>query len=103
MDTPLKLIKIGNSVGIVFPKALLQQLNVELGDTLYARGTDTEVRLTAIAPDNADKLAMAERIMNEDKGILRSLATAGNFEDQIEVAREVMERRKDALRALAKK
>ncbi len=103
MNTSLKITKIGNSAGLVLPKAILQQLNVGLGDTLHAFATPKGLRLTVVTPQSLDKMAIAEKIMSEDKEILRSLATASNFDDQIEVACAVMERRKTALRALSKK
>jgi putative addiction module antidote len=75
MNMPLKLSKVGNSTGVVFPKELLARLRVELGDTIYASETpDGGVRLTASNPDFEAKMAAAEKIMREDRDILRVLA-----------------------------
>jgi hypothetical protein len=63
----------------------------------------TKLPTAGKAPPSPDKLATAEGIMRQDNAILKSLATAGDIDAQIEVAYEVMERRKGALRALAKK
>jgi putative addiction module antidote len=75
MNMPLKLSKVGNSTGIILPKELLARLRVEVGDTLYATETpDGGVRLTASNPDFEAKMAAAEKIMREDRDILRVLA-----------------------------
>jgi putative addiction module antidote len=66
--------KIGNSAGIVLPKELLARLRIGLGDTLYATESPHGVRLTAADPDFEAKMAAAEIIMREDRGILRVLA-----------------------------
>lgn len=74
MNVPLKLVKIGNSTGIIVPKELLSRLRVELGDTVYATEAPDGVRLTASNPDFAAKMAAAEKIMRQDREILRVLA-----------------------------
>lgn len=73
MNMPLKLIKIGNSTGVILPKEMLARLRVELGDTIYATETPDGVRLTASNPDFEAKMAAAEKIMREDRDILRVL------------------------------
>ncbi|MEA3029801.1 MAG: hypothetical protein QOG13_1126 [Sphingomonadales bacterium] len=74
MNAKLKITKIGNSVGIVLPKELLARLRVGQGDTLYASEAPDGVRLTASDPDFEEKMALAERILREDRDILRALA-----------------------------
>lgn len=75
MNMPLKLSKVGNSTGVILPKELLARLRVEVGDTLYATETpDGGVRLTASDPEFEAKMAAAEKIMREDRDILRVLA-----------------------------
>ncbi len=74
MNASLKLVKIGNSTGIILPKELLARLRVELGDTLYATEAPDGVRLTASNPDFEAKMKLAEKIMREDRDILRVLA-----------------------------
>ncbi len=61
-----------------------------------------EIPAKVVASVSTKRLAMAESIMSEDRALLRSLATAENFDEQIEAARAVMERRKNALGALSK-
>jgi len=74
MNATLKLVKIGNSTGVILPKELLARLRVELGDTLYATEAPDGVRLTASNPDFEAKMKLAEKIMREDRDILRVLA-----------------------------
>ncbi|WP_431471155.1 AbrB/MazE/SpoVT family DNA-binding domain-containing protein [Sphingosinithalassobacter sp. LHW66-3] len=75
MTKPLKLIKIGNSTGVILPKEILARLRVELGDELF--------------------------LTEGPNGITLSAADA-EFEAQMAVARDVMKRRRNALRELAK-
>jgi putative addiction module antidote len=74
MNTELKIRKIGNSAGVVLPKELLARLRVAPGDTIYATEAPDGVRLTAGNPDFEAKMKVAERIMREDRDILRVLA-----------------------------
>jgi putative addiction module antidote len=74
MNTQLKIIKIGNSLGVILPKELLAKLRVELGDSIYATEAPDGMRITASNPDFAAKMAVAEKIMREDRDILRVLA-----------------------------
>ena len=74
MNMSLKVTKIGNSAGIILPKELLARLRVEVGDSLFASESPDGVRLTATDPGFAAKMELAERIMREDRNILRELA-----------------------------
>lgn len=75
LPKPLKLIKIGNSMGVILPKHMLARLGVQVGDEL----SFNEV------PDGFE-------VRRQDDG----------FEEQMKAAREVMARRRKALRELAK-
>jgi putative addiction module antidote len=74
MNTPLKIIKVGNSSAVILPKELLARLRVGQGDTLYATEAPDGVRLSAADPAFEDKMRVAEQIMREDRDILRVLA-----------------------------
>ena len=74
MNAPLKITKVGNSAGVVLPKELLARLRVGVGDTLYVTESPDGIRITAADPDFAAKMAAAERVMREDRDILRELA-----------------------------
>lgn len=75
MNKPLKLIPIGNSTGVIFPKELLRDLGAAQGQSISYVKTPNGIELR---PYDAD------------------------FEQQMEVLREVMRRRRNALRELAK-
>jgi putative addiction module antidote len=74
MNMALKITKVGNSAAIILPKELLAKLRVALGDVVYATEAPDGVRLTATDPGFAERMAVAERIMREDREILRVLA-----------------------------
>jgi putative addiction module antidote len=72
--TRLKIRKIGNSLGVVLPKDVLEQLKVKEGDSLDVVPTPTGVML-AVSDEEVDRLMqMAERIMDENREVLRALA-----------------------------
>jgi putative addiction module antidote len=72
--TTLKLTTIGNSTGVVLPKEILLRLRVERGDSLYVIETPNGVELTPYNPDFATQMEVAERVMREDRDVLRKLA-----------------------------
>ncbi|MEM9086402.1 MAG: AbrB/MazE/SpoVT family DNA-binding domain-containing protein [Pseudomonadota bacterium] len=74
MNKPLKITKIGNSAGIILPKEVLARLRVGPGDELYVSEAPDGIRLTATDPSFAEKMEVAERIMRQDRDILRELA-----------------------------
>ncbi|MDP3457857.1 MAG: AbrB/MazE/SpoVT family DNA-binding domain-containing protein [Hyphomonas sp.] len=72
--TRLKIRKIGNSLGVVLPKDVLEQLKVKEGDSLDVVPTPTGVILS-VSDEEVDRLMqMAERIMDENREVLRALA-----------------------------
>jgi len=70
----VKLIKAGNSTGVILPKDVLAKLGVEAGDLLDLSDVPGGITIT-----------------RHDDG----------FAAQMEAAREVMKRRRNALRELA--
>ena len=70
----LKITGIGNSVGVVLPKELLAKLRVSKGDKLYVTETPDGIQLRAYDERFAAQMEVAERIMREDRDMLRRLA-----------------------------
>ncbi len=70
----LKITTIGNSAGVILPKELLARLRLEKGDELYVAETPDGIKLMPHDPDFAAKMEVAERIMREDREVLRRLA-----------------------------
>lgn len=74
MNKPLKLIPIGNSTGVIFPKELLQDLGVAQGDTLFPVRTPNGVEFRRASPEFQRQMEVARDIMRRDRAILRELA-----------------------------
>ena len=74
MATSVKITTIGNSVGIVLPKEVLNRLHVEKGDSLYVTETPDEVQLTPYDKDFAEVMDAAKRVMRKNRDVLRRLA-----------------------------
>ncbi len=74
MNKPLKLIKIGNSTGVILPKDVLARLRVGQGDEVFLSEAPGGFALSANNPDFAEAMALAEEIMREDRDILAVLA-----------------------------
>lgn len=70
----LKITQIGNSAGVVLPKELLARLRLEKGDELFVTETPDGFRLAAYDAEFEHQMNIAERIMHEDRDMLRKLA-----------------------------
>jgi len=70
----LKITTVGNSAGVVLPKEILQRLRVDKGDTLYVIETPGGIELTPYNPEFARQMEVAERVMREDRDVLKKLA-----------------------------
>lgn len=74
MATTVKITTIGNSVGIVLPKEVLNRLHVEKGDSLFITETPDGVQLTPYDQDFAEVMDAAKRVMRKNRDVLRRLA-----------------------------
>ena len=72
--TKLKITAIGNSAGIILPKELLEKLRVSKGDALTVTETPNGVSLSAYDEKVTRKMDVANRIMKEDRNLLKKLA-----------------------------
>jgi putative addiction module antidote len=70
----VKLIKVGNSVGLVIPKESLSRLNVSVGDTLILTDSPGSIRLTPYEENLAEQVEAGRRIMKKRRNALRELA-----------------------------
>ncbi len=71
----LKLRRIGNSLGAVFPRKALEQLEVGEGDTVYLTdGPAQSLLVTAQDPEFEDGLDIAFEGMKKYRNTLRVLA-----------------------------
>lgn len=73
MTTSLKLRKVGNSTGMVFPKEVLQRLRVENGDELFLIETQNGIELSPYDPDFGQEMDLADEIMKKRRNVLKKL------------------------------
>ncbi|MCH7794493.1 MAG: AbrB/MazE/SpoVT family DNA-binding domain-containing protein [Proteobacteria bacterium] len=74
MTKPLKIRKIGTSLGLVLPKELLAELGVGEGDMLYPVRTPDGVALTPYDPDFEQALEAGRKFMRRYPNAMRKLA-----------------------------
>ena len=72
--TTVKVTTVGNSVGIVLPKDLLERLRIGKGDTLFVSETPNGVELTPYDEEFAKQMEVAEQVMRKRRNVLRKLA-----------------------------
>lgn len=70
----LKLVRVGNSLGVILPKNIIAGLDIDKGDTLFAVRTDAGVELTPYDPEFERRMHIAERLMKMYRNSLRYLA-----------------------------
>ena len=70
----LKLTQIGNSVGAVFPRELLNQLQLDKGESLFVTETPDGLRITKHDPVFAEQMQAARDIMKQRRAVLHELA-----------------------------
>ena len=70
----LRIIKIGNSQGVILSRDVLAMLRVSVGDKLFLTEHPWGVGLRPNDPDFAEAMTAAEDIMREDRDILAVLA-----------------------------
>ena len=74
MTNKLKVTTIGNSTGVILPKDILEKLHVSKGDTLFAIETSRGFEISPFDPVVARQMEVAEKVMREDREVLRKLA-----------------------------
>lgn len=70
----VKVTTVGNSLGIVLPRELLERLRVEKGDLLYLVETPTGIELTPYEPVFAAQMEALENTARSERDLLRHLA-----------------------------
>ena len=74
MTAKLKITSIGNSAGVILPKEVLEKLRVEKGDTLFLTETPNGIELSAHDDEVERQMEIAEKVMRENRNLLRKLA-----------------------------
>lgn len=70
----LKLSAIGNSIGIVLPREILNRLRLEKGDSIFLSDSPDGMRLTPYDPDFEMQMTLARKFMRERRDVLKELA-----------------------------
>jgi putative addiction module antidote len=74
MSKALKIRKIGGSLGVTMPKALLDELGVGEGDSLFPVRMKDGVQLSAYDPEFETQMDVARKVMKKRRAALRELA-----------------------------
>ena len=75
LSASMKVRRVGNSLGVILPRDLLNALGVEEGDTIDVVQTeDGRIELAVVDREADDLMSMAEEIMAENRAVLRALA-----------------------------
>lgn len=74
MNIKLKVVQIGNSLGVTLPKEALAALKVGKGDTLFVSETPDGIRLTPYDPEVEKQVDAGRELMNDYRDTLRALA-----------------------------
>jgi putative addiction module antidote len=70
----LKLVQIGNSVGVVLPKEVLARLRVEKGDSIFVTESPQGVTLTPFDPSLEEELNAGREFMKAYRDTFHTLA-----------------------------
>jgi putative addiction module antidote len=70
----LKLIKIGNSLGVILPKEVLARLKLAKGDEIFITEAPDGYRITPHNPAFEAQMKAARNIMKRRRAVLRELA-----------------------------
>jgi putative addiction module antidote len=68
-----RLTQIGNSLGIIIPKELLESLSITKGDQVSLVKTDEGLLLSAYDPEVSEQLALADEVMKRYRNTLHKL------------------------------
>ena len=66
--------KIGNSTGVILPKAVAERLKIKQGDVVYLTETPAGYTITPYDPEFAEQMKAARRGMSDYKNTLHELA-----------------------------
>lgn len=74
MNIKVKVVQIGNSLGVTLPKEALAALKVEKGDTLILTEAPDGIRFTSYDPETSQQLTAMRTVMKKRRHALRELA-----------------------------
>ena len=74
MNGTLKIRKVGTSAGVILPKDLLEQLDLQVGDELTVKATQHGLELSPYEEDFSRKVRAFERSRRKFRNAYRELA-----------------------------
>ena len=74
MAAPLKVRRVGNSLGVILTKDVIDSLGVAEGDELFAIRTPDGIRLTPYDPDFARAIESTRDYMRRHRDAMHELA-----------------------------
>lgn len=70
----LKITQIGNSLGVILPRAIVERLGLEKGESVSVVPTAQGIEITPFDPDFDKKLEAARKVTKRYRNALRELA-----------------------------
>ncbi|MDQ3027063.1 MAG: AbrB/MazE/SpoVT family DNA-binding domain-containing protein [Pseudomonadota bacterium] len=70
----LKITQIGNSLGLILPKEIVERLRLEKGEVVSVVETPQGIEITPFDPDFDQKLEVAKKVAKRYRNALRELA-----------------------------
>jgi len=70
----LKITQIGNSLGLILPKEIIERLRLEKGESVSVVETALGIEITPFDPDFDKKLEAARKVSKRYRNALRELA-----------------------------
>jgi putative addiction module antidote len=70
----LKIIQVGNSLGVILPKEALTAMKLDKGDTLTLTAAPDGFRVTPYDDEKAGQLEVMRAVMKKRRNALRELA-----------------------------
>lgn len=70
----LKITQIGNSLGLILPKEIIERLRLEKGESVSVVETALGIEITPFDPDFDKKLKAARKVSKRYRNALRELA-----------------------------
>ncbi len=70
----LKITQIGNSLGLILPREIVERMRLEKGESVSVVATAQGIEITPFDPDFDKKLEAARKVTKRYRNALRELA-----------------------------
>ncbi|MCY4047181.1 MAG: AbrB/MazE/SpoVT family DNA-binding domain-containing protein [Candidatus Dadabacteria bacterium] len=74
MITSIKVMRMGDTVGVILPEKVVAKLRVVAGDKLNVTETPTGVSLSRYDKRQEKVMEIADRVMEKERDVLKKLA-----------------------------